>query len=212
MCAPGLIVSFARAGSLIHTIQIRPASMLEPDGKSRFDAGSFLVSPQSECDIDPDDPGRVFNPVYQELVQHELPAHQGAGLCVLLTGSAFQHHFSAVFGLYRDRTKPSSIILDVDLADRVRAPIALLAVTYSIHRKGGNPELIDATAGTLAWRGGSLGDGTLELLADPPARLGTPEARQWSTIVRVEARIDPQTFTQRLHYCWRWTSCADATR
>jgi hypothetical protein len=166
------------------------------------------VSPKSECDIDPADPAVVFNPVYQELVKHELTGGKGPGLCVLLTGSAFQHHFSAVFSLYRDRARPSSIVLDVDLADRSRAPIKTLAATYSIHHIEGKPEteIIGATSGAVAWRGGPLGDGMLEMLPEPPARLAWSDARLLAKFVRVEARIDIQTFTQRLRYRWRWTS------
>ncbi len=153
----------------------------------------------------------MFNPVYQDLVKHELPRQHGDGLCVLLTGSWFQHHFSSVFSLYREQATPTSIILEVDLADRCRAPVEKLAATYSVDHRGAKPERIDTLPGMVAWRGGSLAEGRLELLAEPPAQLIGPELHP-STLVRVEARIDPHSFTQRLHYRWRWTSCANLTR
>jgi hypothetical protein len=212
LCAPGAIVSFARANGLVHSLRIRcePGSHRAPETASgeRF----VTVSPESGREIDPADPARVVNPVYQELVKHELPRDHGPGLCLLLTGSAFQHHFSAVFSLYREGLSPGLIVLDVDLADRTRAPIQLLAATYAVHHATGRPGLVDASPTAVAWRGGPLGEGTLELLAEPPARLGRPEARPSSTSVRIEARVDPKTFTQRLHYRWRWTSCAALTR
>ena len=44
--------------------------------------------------------------VYQELVPHELRSDQRRGICALLTGSCFDHHFSAVFSLCRDPDAP----------------------------------------------------------------------------------------------------------
>jgi len=212
MCGPGVHIAFRHANGLVHTIRL-PCKPGSDDGEG-FRSGQSLVSisPETECDIEPADPARVFNPVYQELVKHELPKALHPGLCMLLTGSCFQHHFSAVFSLYRDRAMPSSIVLDIDLADRCRAPIKKLAATYSVHHILGKPELFDVCPTAIAWRGGPLGAGMLELLAEPPAVLARPEPRQSSTSVRAEARIDPGTFTQRLHYRWRWTSCADLTR
>jgi hypothetical protein len=205
MCAPGVSISFTRANGLVHSLRLRCKPGSEDADEYRSGQRFVSVSPKSECDIEPADPGRVFNPVYQELVKHELPQDRGPGLCLLLTGSCFQHHFSAVFSLYRDRVMPSSIVFDVDLADRCRAPIKKLAATYSVNHIEGEPELIDACPRAVAWRGGPLGEGMLELLAEPPALVARPEPLQSSTWVQVEARIDPQTFTQRLHYRWRWT-------
>ena len=46
---------------------------------------------------------------------------QDAGRCLLLTGTYFQHHFSAAVTLGIDPERPDSPVLDVDVADRCRA-------------------------------------------------------------------------------------------
>jgi hypothetical protein len=212
MYGPGATLSFTRANGLIHSLALmcKPAS--DSGERARYGEPFVSVSAKPGCDIEPADPSRVFNPVYQELVQHELPKDRGPGLCLLLTGSCFEHHFSAVFSLYRDPVMASSIVFEVDLADRCRAPIKKLAATYSVDHSEGKPERFDAGPSAAAWRGGTLGEGMLELLAEPPARVIAAHSNQTSTSAQVEAWIDPQTFTQRLHYRWRWTNCADLTR
>jgi hypothetical protein len=209
MCGPGVTVSFTRAINLAHVIRIRRERGTDGAGNPAAGERFVSVSSEGECDVDP---ARVSNPVYQELVKHELPRGQGPGLCVLLTGSSFQHHFSAVFGLYCDRAMPSAVVLEVNLADRCRMPIKTLAATYSVDHVDGEPGRFDARAHAVIWRGGPLGDGTLELLAEPPASVSARQMGDASTVLRVEGWIDPKTFTQRLNYRWRWTSCADLTR
>jgi hypothetical protein len=164
------------------------------------------IVPESVFGMDPADPACVDDPVYQELVKHELSPDAGDRICVLLTGSYFQHHFSAVFSVYRDQVTPSSIVLDVDLADRCRAPTQMVAATYAVDHVEGNPLPFVADSGSVVWRGGPLDHGVLELVADPPAVLATPVIRESSTLVRATARIDSGSFTHRLHYRWRWTS------
>jgi hypothetical protein len=211
LCAPGASVLFTRSNGFVHTLRIEFDSH-SCDEQRPSNEPLVSVSTDAEFAIDPADPARVFNPVYQELVKHELPGEKAPGLCLLLTGSAFQHHFSAVFTLHGEGSRPFSIVLDVDLADRTRAPITMLAATYVVRHVKGPPRIVTATPGAVAWRGEPLGEGTLELLAEPPGRLGKPEPRDSFTSVRVEATVDPGTFTQRLRYRWRWTSCADLTR
>ena len=53
-----------------------------------------------------DDPTRIVSPVYQELQRHESAGDQTGGVCLLLTGQFFQHHFSAAFSLFRDPDSP----------------------------------------------------------------------------------------------------------
>jgi hypothetical protein len=224
---PGVSLAFTRANGLVHSLELLCKPGSDGGERARYGEPFVSVSPKPGCDIEPADPSRVFNPVYQELVEHEVPKDRGPGLCLLLTGSCFEHHFSAVFSLYRDPVMPSSIVFEVDLADRCRAPIKTLAATYSVDHVGqafqpdvrlqsltygAIPPAVSLGPSSVAWRGGTLGDGVLELLAEPPARVIAAESNQSSTSVQVEAWIDPQTFTQRLHYFWRWTSCADLTR
>jgi len=212
MCAPGLHVAFAHAGGLVHSLRL-PGTP-SPEAGEAFRPGQDLVSvaPVVVNDREPADPSRVLNPVYQELVRHELPNDRGPGLCLLLTGSYLEHHFSAVFRLQRDPAMPSRIVLDIDVADRCRAPVKKLAATYQVHDSKGKPLLIDAGAHRIAWRDGRLGSGMLELLVEPLARVAAEEEHSFCTSVQIEAQIDPRTKTQRLHYCWRWTSDVALTR
>jgi len=213
MCGPGLHVAFARANDgLVHSLRL-PGTHCSKAGETIRPGQDLVpVATVPVHSLEPADPSWVLNPVYQELVRHELPEDRGPGLCLLLTGSYLEHHFSAVFRLQRDQALPRRIVLDVDVADRCRAAVKKLAATYLVHHIEGEPLLWDAGPHRIAWHGGRLGHGMLELVAEPPAVVTRPEPHQSSTSVRVEARIDPQTFTQRLHYCWRWTSCADLTR
>ncbi|MFI5454998.1 MAG: hypothetical protein ACHRXM_06060 [Isosphaerales bacterium] len=213
MCGPGLQVAFTRANDgLGHSLRL-PGTHGSKTGEPIQPVPDLVsVAPAPVHDLEQADPSRVLNPVYQELVRHELPMDHDPGLCLLMTGSYLEHHFSAVFRLQRDPAMPSRIVLDVDVADRCRTPVKKLAATYQVHDCEGNPLQIDAGPHRIAWRGGRLGPGILELVAEPPAVVTRPEPHQSSVSVRVEATIDPQTFTQRLHYCWRWTSCAGLTR
>jgi len=206
MCAPGLHVAFARAGSLVHSLRLPGTPSSEAGEAIRPGQDLVSVAPVLVNDLEPADPSRVLNPVYQELVRHKPPAARGTGLCLLLTGSYLEHHFSAVFRLLRDQAMPSWVVLDVDVADRCRAPVHKLAATYRVHDGEGKPLLIDAGPHRIAWSGGRLGSGMLELMAEPPARVAAEGEHAFRTTVQVEAQIDPLTKTQRLHYCWRWTS------
>jgi hypothetical protein len=203
LCGPGVRLDLLAANGWTHTFD------LFAEGEST--AGSIrqpqLVSvhPVSEYDMDPADPSRVLNPVYQDFARHELPRDRGTGLCLLLTGSCLEHHFSAVFSLYRDRCMPSRIVFDADIADRCRAPIRMLAATYDVSHIQGKSQLIDASPDRMAWSGGPLGEGLLELIADRPAMLAPPELHDSGNWVRAQAWINPDGFTQRLRYRWCWT-------
>ena len=96
---------------------------------------------------------RIGNPVYQELVPHELASDPARGICALLTGSCFDHHFSAVFSLGRDRDAPESVVLEIDVADRCRGPVEKLAATYLVtgHSKDAAIETVRASASSLTW-------------------------------------------------------------
>jgi hypothetical protein len=146
--------------------------------------------------------------VYQELQRHGLAG--GEGLCLLLTGRSFQHHFSAAVSLGIDQGQTESLVADFDVADRCRAPVATLAATYLVELDSGS--LADAEPSRIAWSPDRLGPGSLELLVEPPATLALAEAGRGRTSVQVLAAIKPGALTHRLRYRWHWTSVSDRTR
>jgi hypothetical protein len=157
---------------------------------------------------DHDDPGQVVSPVYQELHQHEL-AGEG-GLCLLLTGRAFEHHFSASFDLRADRADPEWLVLDVDIADRCRARVASLCATYRVARD--SAELEGAGPGRISWSGIGPGPSRIELLAVGSSQLALSDPEPLTMRVQAVAAIEPGSHTQRLRYRWRWTRLAGRTR
>jgi hypothetical protein len=167
------------------------------------------VASAIEGDPERDDPARVVSPVYQEIQQHEFASDQIRGICLLLTGQSFRHHFSAAVSLFRDPASPRFIVLDVDVADRCRAPVSSLAATYMVHLS--SSELVAAGPHEIAWAGTALGDGRLELECDLPATLALAEAGRQATRVQALAAIDPATSTHRLRYRWRWDSSGEVT-
>jgi hypothetical protein len=147
-----------------------------------------------------DDPMRILSPCYQELQRHEFAGDQIRGVCLLLTGHLFQHHFSAAVSLFRDPVDPRRVVLDFDLADRCRAPVASLAATYLVRL--GSGDLAEGSDGAIAWN--VPGAGRLELQCDPPGSLALAEAGQAASRVQVNAWLHPTLFTHRLRYRWRW--------
>ncbi len=209
MRGPGIEVSFSHGNAWDHRIRFDGGSTASGPGRPRL-----LVRPaaENEDEIEPAEPGRIANPVYQAFVPHELAPSRGPGLCALLTGSCFDHHFSAVLSLYPDPELPARVVFEVDLADRCRGSVDMLAATYLISDPARSETLLDVRSNRVAWRGARPGDGLLELIATPPAMIGDQTPFSASSRVQVLARIDPNTHTQRLHYRWRWASCADLTR
>jgi hypothetical protein len=189
MAGPGLLVTFARTSGLwTHRLE--------------FDGNEVVLAVES--DPERDDATRVLSPVYQELHQHELT--EAPGLCALLTGQLAQHHFSAAVSLFRDVKRPDRVILDIDIADRCRAPVESLAATYLVRLDSGAP--VDAGPNMIVW---NPLQGRLELDAEPPSVLALAEAGRHATRVQALAEIQPGTFTHRLRYRWRWTSVSSLT-
>lgn len=160
------------------------------------------------------DPGRdapdvVVSPVYQEVHRHEFAGDRFHGVCLLLTGQSFQHHFSAAVSLFRDPASPRYIVYEVDVADRCRSPVSFLAATYSVRL--GAIELIGGGPHEVAWAGSTLGDGRLELECDLPSGLTLVEAGPAASRVQVLARLEPDSSTHRLRYRWRWDSSGNVT-
>jgi hypothetical protein len=162
-----------------------------------------------EGNPDRDDPDRVISPVYQELQRHEFAGDDVRGICLLLTGQSFQHHFSAAVSLFREPDSPRFIVFDVDVADRCRAPVIFLAATYVVRLS--SSELVGAGPHEVAWVGTELGDGRLEFECDLPSSLALDEAGRTATRVQVLAAVEPLTSTHRLRYRWRWDSSGQIT-
>jgi hypothetical protein len=196
MCGLGMRVAFTRVGPLwAHSLFV-----------SRAD-GLALVQ---TVDNDPEhgDPARVVSPVYQEIRRHECV--QDAGRCLLLTGTYFQHHFSAAVTLGIDPERPDSPVLDVDVADRCRARVGALAATYTVRLDSG--ALKDASPQAIIWDVLGPDVGRLELVAIAPGTLALAEAGRNATRVQVLAAIESGSFTHRLRYRWRWTTNSGLTR
>jgi hypothetical protein len=129
-----------------------------------------------------------------------------------LTGSCFDHHFSAVFSLFRDPETPRWIVLDADVADRCRRQVEKLAATYFVSQRVTSVDTLHATAWSAAWQSASSRSGRLELIAAPPSTIDLSTSASLGARVQILAKIDKKTHTQRLRYCWRWASSSDLTR
>jgi hypothetical protein len=184
---PGFRLTFARSGERwTHALAIG-------DGPAHVLNG---IACAIEGDPERDDPRRVVSPAYQEIQPH--PNEQG--ICLLLTGMATPHHFSTVVVARRVKDR---LTIAVDLADRCRAPIDILAATYTVQL--GSSDLIDASSERIVWGGDALGQGRLEFAADARDSVALSEAGRRATRVQALAAIDPSTYTQRLRYQWTWT-------
>jgi hypothetical protein len=196
MSGPGLRLVFARTGD-------RWTHRLELSGDSATGVACAL-----ESDPERDKAERVKSPLYQELHRHERAS--GPGLCVLLTGRLFQHHFSASVSMRLDDDRTSSLVLDFDVADRCRTPVEILAASYVMLFD--SSALDDAGRDRIAWTAGRPCAGRLELVADPACSLALAEAGRQASQVQVLAAVNPAAHTHRLRYRWRWTSVPGLTR
>jgi hypothetical protein len=196
MAGPGLRIVFARSGDRwTHTIELPLQAGIE--------AARAVESP-----ADHDSPGCVHSPVYQEIQRHEPAGH--SGLCLLLTGCQFQHHFSAAVSLRKLPEPAGGLVLDFDVADRCRAPVHRLAATYLVRFDAS--ARLRAGSQSIAWATGPESGGRLELRAQPPATVALAEAARAMTRVQAVAALLPETLTHRLRYEWRWTSATGFTR
>jgi len=196
MIGPGMRIGFARASDRwTHALTL-------PDH-----SGNELVR-VVESQPDRDDPVRVVSPLYQEVHRHELRG--GPGLCLLMTGLWFDHHFSAAVSLAADPAQDAVFTLDFDIADRCRTPIESLAATYVLGLDSG--ALAEASPGRIVWNLDGPSPGRLELLADSSCSLALAEAGRQAMRVQVLAAIQQGNFTHRLRYRWRWTNSLALTR
>ena len=188
-------VGFRRLGDRWAEVILGPRS-------SQALASAFIVATVDQ------DPARLVHPVYQEAHLHQR--EDGSQPCLLMTGRAFDHHFSASITLASDPSLASRILLDVDLADRCRSPVQLLSATYTVPLDSG--ALVDAAPDKVIWQVADPVPGRLELMAIPPASLTLAEAGRVATRVQIIAPIQPGMFTHRLRYRWCWTIAAGLTR
>jgi hypothetical protein len=156
------------------------------------------------------DPLRIANPVYQEVHLHG-PA-VGSALCLLLTGRAFDHHFSAAVTLSRDPARPASIVVDFDVADRCRSAIESLAATYSLNGDLNWGAILARDPARIVWRIEGANPGELELFTVPPCSLALAEGgHKWRQLCALTT-IQAGTSTHRFRYGWRWTRDEALTR
>lgn len=154
------------------------------------------IAASVEGDPGRDDPARVVSPAYQEVRPHPV----AEGVCALLTGQSTPHHFSAVVTARRDGP---GLLVEVDVADRCRSTVEVLAATYLV--RFGSGALIDADPGRIVWGGEALGQGRLEFRTRGGAEVAIADAGRRASRVQALARIAPSTSTHRLYYSWRWT-------
>ncbi len=75
---------------------------------------------------------RVVSPAYQQI---HLEQDKAKGVVrAFLVGQSGPHHFSAAFEVAE---RPHGAVIDVDVADRCRAPVEYLAATYAIEPSPG---------------------------------------------------------------------------
>lgn len=183
IAAPGLRLTFFRIGERwSHSLHLGEGP---------------AVAEVVEHDGDRDDRTRILSPTYQDLHEHLIPD----GICLLLTGQLTPHHFSAVVTVRGEAD--GGVVVDFDLADRCREPVATLGAMYLV-RLGSN-ELIDAGTECVAWEGEPLGAGRLAFAAESPASVSLAEAGRRASRVQALARVVPTERTQRMIYRWRWT-------
>jgi hypothetical protein len=191
--APGLRLSFLRDGDRwAHAVAVGAGD------------DTLLAGIASSVEGDParDEPARVVSPAYQDVQPHSSEGN----VCALLTGQSTPHHFSAVVTARRDGP---SVSIAVDIADRCRSPVEVLAATYLVPL--GSGDLIDAGPGRVVWGGDGLGQGRLEFTTAGGAdAVAMAEAGRRATRVQALARLVPSTYTHRLFYSWRWTPAAGA--
>jgi hypothetical protein len=206
MRGPGIAIVFRHGTGLVHSLRIEAGS-----SSAAIASAPWLIQAASvpEQDAEQLDRRRIGNPLYQELVPHALADDQRSGICALLTGSYFDHHFSAVFSLGRDKESTGRVVFDIDVADRCRRPVEELAATYIVNCADEPIEHNRTNERSLVWR---VAAGDLELVALPPATILDPGSSSEGLRVQVQALVDPHTHTQRLHYRWRWANCPDLSR
>lgn len=148
-----------------------------------------------EGDPERDDPARVVSPAYQQA--HVETGPDGIAR-MLLVGQSGPHHFSAAFAITADET---STLLDADVADRCRTPIAALAATYQV----------DPASSVLDGDGRSevsfmAAGGRLSLRAESPSRPAVEAFGPGSRIhAQILAGLEPASQTHRFRYRWRWS-------
>jgi hypothetical protein len=192
MTSAGLVVVFERSGDTwTHGLELPGQDGIE-------------VVRAVESEPAPEHSTRAVSPVYQAAQRHERV--QGSGLCLLLTGLVFEHHFSAAVCL---RDHPAGAVLEFDIADRCRAPVDRLAANYLIRLD--SCALLEAGRQAVAWTREPRGPGRLELCAEPPATLELARAGRQAMSVQVVAALERRAFTHRLRYHWRWESASGLT-
>ena len=167
-----------------------------------------------EMATDLEEHDRVVSPAYQQI---HLEADKAKGVVrAFLVGQSGPHHFSAAFEV---ADRPHGAVIDIDVADRCRAPVAYLAATYTIEPSPGvwtqethaqaDPD--SATDPAVAARSALVltcehPHARLIFEADHPARHAAEEAGHGAVRVQALAHTNPADQTHRFRYRWRWVN------
>lgn len=189
-------------GRWTHHLGLDRGGLAPADREPGIIVSALDLDPDSGPDHEPGEPGGHVTPVYQELHYHELASDPAQSQCILLTGRAHKHVFSAAVTLARDLEHPGFATLEIDVADRCREPFVSLSAVYRVGL--GAIELVEADRHAMVWCGGVLGTARLELRSEPPVTLALAESRGSSITVMATAPSSPEGYTHRLRYRWRW--------
>ena len=177
-------------------------------------AGSLPRFHAVEMAADHDEPRRVVGPAYQQI---HLEEDRKAGVVrAFLVGQSGPHHFSAAFEVAE---RPHGAVIDVDVADRCRAPVEYLAATYLVEPTAGayssedharsDPDAADDPA--VAARAAIVltcdhPHSRLIFEADAPGRHLAEEAGHGAVRLQALAHVADAALTHRFRYRWRWVT------
>ena len=169
-------------------------------------AGSLPRVAAVEATADPEGHHRVVSPAYQQI---HLEEDKAAGVVhAFLVGQSGPHHFSAAF---RIEDRPHGAVVDVDVADRCRAPVEYLAATYNVDGSPGTWSEEATAAGDPAARRALVltcehPHARLSFEADHPGRHLVEEAGHGAVRVQALAHTAAGERTHRFRYRWRWVT------
>ena len=157
-----------------------------------------LLASSLEMEPERDDPARLISPAYQQFSHQE----GGGGVQALLVGQWGPHHCSGVFTC---EFQNPGISIAVDVAVRTRGVIEALAATYLVQRT--SSDLRDANPLLMVWELEGHKPSRLRFEARAPAGVCLAEGGRQATRIQASGRIEPDSSTQRLYYCWQWFPC-----
>jgi hypothetical protein len=150
------------------------------------------VARSVERDPELGDARRVVSPTYQDIEFQDGTDHLGT----LLLGQFGPHHFSAVCAVWQ---RENAVGIDVDVADRCRTAVDLLACTYRLPFQ--DKATIAVSEERVAWLH-PAGELVLEGLGS--TRVAVLGSETLGTAVQVSPQINQADLTHRCIYRWIW--------